>query len=247
MTLFSRPHVLRHPEQIHPALWRGSQLAQPCQKTISTGYLQLDAQLPGKGWPTGSLIEIMSAHPGVGEIQLLKPALTLLEAGGSISLVNPPYIPSASYLEHWFSGKHRIFWIKPDTPRNTLWAAEKILQHNASAALLCWINAAHPASLRRLHLAARQSQTLFFSFRPASAANQTSIAPLRLNLEPSAAGLDVIVIKRRGPLLTTGIRLYSSQVDHSNASTPSSNHDSLDQHLSEQLLPEQPFTAFANQ
>ena len=247
MTFFSRPHVLRHPEQIHPALWRGSQLARPCQKTISTGYQQLDAQLPGKGWPMGALIEIMSAHPGMGEIQLLKPALTHLEAGGSISLVNPPYIPSASCLEHWFSGKHKVYWIKSDTPRNTLWATEKILQHNASAALLCWINAVHPASLRRLHLAARQSQALFFSLRPASAANETSIAPLRLNLEPSASGLDVIVIKRRGPLLNTGIRLYSSDVNQDNALTPSPSHDSLDQHLPEQPLPERCFTTLAKQ
>lgn len=247
MTLISRPQILRHPEQIHPALWRGSQLARPCQNTVSTGYQQLDAQLPGKGWPTGALIEIMSAHPGMGEMQLLKPALTHLEAGGSISLVNPPYIPSAPYLEHWFSDKHRIFWVKPDTPRNTLWATEKILQHNASAALLCWINAVHPASLRRLHLAARQSQTLFFSLRPASAITEGSIAPLRLNLESSAAGLDVIVIKRRGPLLNTGIRLYSSDVEHGNALAPSPNHDPLDQHLPEQPLPKQRFVALAKQ
>lgn len=241
MAHFSRSHALQHPEQIHPALWRGSQFARPYQKTISTGYPQLDAQLPGNGWPTSALIEIMTAHPGMGEIRLLKPALTDLESGRSVTLLNPPYLPSSHCLKHWLSDKHRILWIRPDTIRNTLWAAEKILQHNASAALLCWINTAHPASLRRLHLAARQSQTLLFSLRPDSALNQASIAPLRLRLKPCPSGLDVTMVKRRGPLLNANVRLYFNFDDYGNPLTPSSSYDSLDQHLSALPLSEQYF------
>ena len=207
MTRLLDSSVLQHPEKIHPALWRGSQLAHSFQKTVSTGYDALDEQLPGQGWPTGALIEIMSPRSGMGEMQLLKPALLNLVNDRSIILVNPPYTPSSLSLQHWFSDQ-RIFWIRPNTTRNTLWTAEKILQHNTSAALLCWIADAHPASVQRLHLAARKSHTLFFSLRPASVATQSSIAPLRLRLDPDIWGLNVSVLKRRGPRLNTAIPVY---------------------------------------
>lgn len=211
MTRFSHS-VLQHPERIHPALWRGTQLAHSFQKTVSTGYHELDEQLPGQGWPTGALIEIMSTRSGMGEIQLLKPALLNLDNDRNIMLINPPYIPSSLFLQHWFP-EQRIFWVKSSTPRNTLWAAEKILQHNTSAALLCWITDAHPASVQRLHLAARQSHTLFFSLRPASVASQSSIAPLRLRLNPAIWGLNVNVLKRRGPRLNTAVPVYLRKSD----------------------------------
>lgn len=159
--------ALQHPEKIHPSLWRGSQLAHFGQETIPSGYCALDAQLPGHGWPTGTLIEIMSARSGIGEVQLLKPALLSLPSDRNIVLINPPYIPSALCLMHWFSDTQRIYWIRSSTTRNTLWAAEKVLLHNSSAALLCWFNNAHPASVRRLHLAAHgclQKRTTTFEY-----------------------------------------------------------------------------------
>lgn len=225
MTRFLRSSVLQHPEKIHPSLWRGSQLAHSFQKTVSTGYQELDKQLPGQGWPTGALIEIMSARHGIGEMQLLKPALLKQANDRSIVLVNPPYIPSSLSLQHWFSEQH-VFWIRSDTTRNTLWAAEKILQHNTSAALLCWITDAHPASLQRLHLAARQSHTLFFSMRPASVATQSSVAPLRLRLDPYVWGLNISVLKRRGPQLNTAIPVYLQQPDTSASSLTDAPHKS---------------------
>lgn len=161
MTCLLHSRALLHPEKIHPSLWRGSQLACARRKTISTGYPDLDAQLPGQGWPTGALIEILSPQPGAGEIQLLKPALLALQDDRNIILLNPPYIPYSLCLQQWLPATQHIFWIRSDSNRNTLWAAEKILQHNTSAALLCWFDAAHTAHVHRLHLAARQSSTLF--------------------------------------------------------------------------------------
>lgn len=222
-----RSTILQHPEQIHPSLWRGSQLSRPYSEVVSTGYPMLDTHLPGGGWPIGSLIEIMTARPGMGEIQLLKPALNTLESGRSVALVNTPYIPSSFCLKQWFADKYRVLWIRPQTSGNTLWAIEKILQHNACAALLCWIDDAQPSALRRLHVAARQSTTLFFSLRPVSAATQPSIAPLRLSLKPSAFGLDVNLLKRRGPVLQTNIPLF---LRHPDLVAPTPNHDTLDQY-----------------
>src|SRR5690625_1140809 len=83
------------PERIHPSLWRGTQLAHAYEKTVPTGYPALNSELPGQGWPTGTLIELMPERPGVGEIQLLKPALLQLQAEGRIMVLNPPHTPSA--------------------------------------------------------------------------------------------------------------------------------------------------------
>ena len=54
-------------------------------------------------------------------------------------------------------------------------------------------------SLRRLHLAAQGGETLFFMFRPLSAAQDASPAPLRLALRPAAGGMTIDFLKRRGP------------------------------------------------
>lgn len=208
MSPLSRQHVLQHPERIHPSLWRAAQLARPSQAIAPTGYPQLDACLPGGGWPVGTLIEILPAQAGMGELQLLKPALSRREPGRSLVLLNPPYMPSVFCLNQWFSSKYRVVWIRSINPDNTLWAAEKILQHDACTALLCWISEARAAALRRLQLAARQTSALFFGLRPVSAATQASAAPLRLSLKPSVSGLTISVLKRRGPALATDIPLF---------------------------------------
>jgi len=42
---------------------------------VSSGFPELDAGLPGGGWPAGALTEILPAHEGIGELRLLGPAL----------------------------------------------------------------------------------------------------------------------------------------------------------------------------
>src|SRR5437016_3614246 len=39
------------PETLHPALWLGHQLGHHTDRTMATGFAELDAQLPGGGWP----------------------------------------------------------------------------------------------------------------------------------------------------------------------------------------------------
>ena len=50
-------------ESIHPALWRGSQLARAHGKYVDTGYAALSVELPGGGWPLGTLVELLVQHP----------------------------------------------------------------------------------------------------------------------------------------------------------------------------------------
>ncbi|NYT61138.1 translesion DNA synthesis-associated protein ImuA [Alcaligenaceae bacterium] len=221
---------LLHPERIHPALWRGSQLARSQQATISTGFAMLDQELPNQGWPLGSLIELMPSQPGIGEILLLRPALANLGDQRSIALVRPPYPPHFHCWINWQLGKRRLLWIRPRTPGDTLWAAEQILRHNACSALLCWSDSTRPGALRRLHLAAQQSNTLLVLLRPPAAAQQASAAPLRLSLMPTLSGLKAVIIKRRGPSssLPIPITLYPTRSLTATAIA----HATLDQPLS---------------
>ena len=91
------PSATRHavPERIHPPCgappsWRAGRLPLP------TGHAALSAELPDGGWPMGSLVELLSPHPGVGEIRLLRPALSQLETRRPIALVQPRTRPISS-------------------------------------------------------------------------------------------------------------------------------------------------------
>jgi protein ImuA len=90
-------------------------------------------------------------------------------------------------------------YIQPDSGPDACWAAERILKSGSCGGLLYWADSLHPLALKRLHLAAHTSQTLFFVFRPLVTQSQPSPAPLRLLLEPSKDGnLNITILKRRG-------------------------------------------------
>ena len=67
--------------ELHPSLWRASQIGGAAQRTTASGFEALDAQLPGGGWPHGTLTELLLAQAGVGELRLLAPALAALAPG----------------------------------------------------------------------------------------------------------------------------------------------------------------------
>ncbi|MBO1113000.1 translesion DNA synthesis-associated protein ImuA [Bordetella petrii] len=187
------------PEHIHPALWRATQLARGAERGVPTGHAALSALLPGGGWPPGALVELLAPHPGVGEIRLLQPALAQLDSRQAIALVQPPHVPHLACWQGWRLAPRQLLWVAPERPADALWAAEQILKHGSCGALLCWLPAARPEALRRLHLAAQGGSTLCFALRPATAAQQASPALLRLALAPVPGGLSVHILKRRGP------------------------------------------------
>ena len=41
----------------------------------ATGFSALDAALPHRGWPSGTVVELMPTDTGIGELRLLMPAL----------------------------------------------------------------------------------------------------------------------------------------------------------------------------
>ncbi|KYP10827.1 MAG: hypothetical protein A0129_10725 [Limnobacter sp. CACIAM 66H1] len=63
---------------IHPGVWRAHQLASDSSARIPSGFSALDQQLPGGGWPTRNLIELLLKHHGIGELRFLMPVLRKL-------------------------------------------------------------------------------------------------------------------------------------------------------------------------
>lgn len=187
--------ALFDPQPLHPALWRASQMAQSSTPCIDTGYPVLSTQLPGGGWPMGTLTELLVAQPGIGEWRLLQPALATLRR--PIVLIQPPYMPQILGME---LPPERLVWI-PNTGRagDSLWAAEQVLRSASCGAVLLWQQHIRSESLRRLHLAAQTGETFFCLMRPLATAQDASPAPLRLALRAAPLGISIEFVKRRGP------------------------------------------------
>ncbi|WP_343732357.1 translesion DNA synthesis-associated protein ImuA [Duganella sp.] len=187
------------PETVHPSLWRADQLAQSATRCLDTGFAALSAQLPGGGWPLGSLIDLLLQQHGIGELRLLQPALAGL-GQRPIVLLQPPHPPQALALAALGIEPSQLLWVRSGAKASdALWAAEQILRSGCCGALLLWQQHARGETLRRLHLAAQSGETLFCLLRPLAAAQEASPAPLRLSLKPAAGGIDIGFVKRRGP------------------------------------------------
>jgi protein ImuA len=192
------PDSIAAPEDLHPSLWRASQLAHASTRCVDTGHAALSAQLPGGGWPSGTLVDLLLQQPGIGEMRLLRPALAAA-ASRRIVLLQPPHPPQALALAALGLPPSQLIWIRSSRSADALWAAEQVLRSGSCGALLFWAQHARGESLRRLHLAAQSGETLFFMLRPLAAAQDASPAPLRLGLRPAAGGIDIQFVKRRGP------------------------------------------------
>ena len=201
-----------------PALWLADRLAQmvaPGVAARSTGFAALDTELPGGGWPAAGLTELLLAAPGSGELRLLAPWLGQGRGqAGHVLCIAPPFTPYAPALHALGWRLERLVIVTPESLADAAWAAEQGLRSGACAAVLWWQGqaqapaAALTTALRRLHLAALEGACPLFALRPASARAQSSPAPLRLALEPAAAGqLAVTVFKRRGPAMAQPLRL----------------------------------------
>lgn len=181
-------------------LWRASQLGLAGHRTIRSGFDALDAELPGRGWPTGSLTEFMQPQAGCGELRLLRPALKSVSQR-PVLMLQPPHRLQTAAFTWWGLDTTNLCVLNPVSTADALWAAEQILRAGTAGALLIWQSQVRTDALRRLHLAAQRAETLVFMFRPMAAAASTSPAPLRLSLEPAPGGINAAFVKRRGPHL----------------------------------------------
>ncbi|HEX6832175.1 MAG TPA: translesion DNA synthesis-associated protein ImuA [Rudaea sp.] len=185
-----------------PRIWRRSAASQAHVRAQATGLPELDALLPGGGWPLGALSEILFAFDGVGELSLLMPALAqITQRGQRVVFVAPPYIPYAPALAAAGLDLRRVVQINADRSEGA-WSAEQCLRSGSCGAVLSWLDTADYTQLRRLQLAAESGDALAFLFRPARAASKSSPAALRLHLhvDDEGGGSSLEILKCRGNL-----------------------------------------------
>jgi protein ImuA len=215
-------------QAIHPSLWRAHQLGGNSTPALATGFAALDAELPGGGWPHRVLTELLLAHPGVGEMRLLAPALAAISRGAAagrgsagassrcIMLFDPPAALAACVLGqlgvdlqqtivvYGREGARGAAVLRRMLPSaDGLWAMEQALRSGQVGAVLAWPpDRLRADAVRRLQLAAARHDGPVFVFRDLRARLDASPAPLRLALHAAGpGGLSVHLLKRRGPAL----------------------------------------------
>ena len=199
----------------HPAVWRGQASQAQASAGVSSSFRLLDRELPGNGWPHGSLIELLVQSLGIGELRFLAPTLrALTQTGKRIVLLAPPHTPYAPAFAAMGIDHTKILVVHADRPVDRLWAVEQSIKSNSFGALITWLDhptnphapAVKPELIRRLQLAAASTQGLTFVFRPFAAQHLASPAPLRLLLLPRRyPDIAVQIIKRRGPVMSAPI------------------------------------------
>ena len=202
--------------------WRGNALSVSPLPSTPSGFRLLDEQLPGGGWPSRCLTELLLSHTGVGEIRFLASTLSsLTQAGRQIVLLAPPHIPDPTGWEQLGIDMRRVLIVEAAKPTDRLWAIEESLRSSTFGALLAWLpeekTLARHDALRRLQSAAASADGLTFLFRPAAAQDHASPAPLRLALSTGIPDgprrlLSVRLLKRRGPVLAQPLQLMLPEV-----------------------------------
>ena len=182
----------------NPRLWRGRSAYRHAAHYLSTGYRELDALLPGRGWPARALTELVAPHWGVGELRLLTPLMrTLTERGRWLLWVCPPYMPYApALLRANVDTRYLAVIARTDSATDKHWSIEKALQSGAFGLVLGWAQYFSHAVLRRLQLAAEKGACPGVLL--CNSETRSSPAALRLKLSASTTGIAVNVLKARG-------------------------------------------------
>jgi hypothetical protein len=180
-------------------LCRNGEPSRVCRPAAPSGFPELDASLPGGGWPVGAIAELMSDAIGIGELSLLVPALSrLARAGRYIAWIAPPHLPYAPGLAQRGLPLERVLLIQTHSLQQSLWATEQALRCPAVGAVLGWPAYIVDKNVRRLQLAAEAGGSLGILYRPLEAAQQSSPAALRLRLHAASDGLAIEIQKSRG-------------------------------------------------
>jgi cell division inhibitor SulA/protein ImuA len=156
-------------------------------------------------------VELLIQQPGIGEVRMLQPALTAV-AKRPIVLVKPPHVPNAVGFAYTGIPLANLMLLNTQSSADLLWSAEQILKTGSCGALLLWQQHMRADSLRRLSLNAQASETLLFVMRPLAARQDASPAALRLAIRPTADGVSIDIVKRKGPI---GVEPFDLVLKHS--------------------------------
>ncbi len=216
-------------------IWRGDTLGFSAEPVLSSGFDELDRELPGGGWPTRNLTELLLPTEGVGEIGLL--SAPLAQTTGSernILLVSPPYLPYMPAWENLDIDSRRVVMVRVHKPAERLWVLEQGIRSGAFGAVIGWLPEASQQATRKLQILARSAAMVVFLLRPASAQSEPSAATLRLLLGPARCHtLALYLLKRRAPPAASPIRIVLGWRRYSSSSagpplSASGQHNAVD-------------------
>ena len=120
-----------------PQVWRGRELAQAQEKTLSSGHAALDAQLPGAGWPVGNLIEVLQREAQQHVWQLTGPAVgeAMRRTGHPAVLVQPPYQPFGPSLRGQGISPEQLLCVQADKAQTSAHLSACSAAHRRACAL----------------------------------------------------------------------------------------------------------------
>ncbi|WCM95497.1 translesion DNA synthesis-associated protein ImuA [Acidovorax sp. GBBC 1281] len=197
------------PRHVAEAVWRGAEVGSSSSRTVSTGFAALDSLLPGGGWPTHTLTELLLPQAALCEWRLLGPSVpSFLDSGGRVYLIAPPKQPHVGGLIQLGLTPDQVVWIHASAPVDRLWITEQLVKSDPAGAVLAWLPQARPEQIRRLQIHAQSCDAPVFLLRPITALNDASPAPLRVavSLAPGWQ-LEVRIPKRRGGSLEDALYL----------------------------------------
>lgn len=169
------------------------------RQTQASGFKSLDDALPGGGWQTGSMVEIMPDNIGIGELRLIMPTLArITHSERHVALITPPHIPFAAALSQQGLRLEHLLIIRAEKPVDALWACEQTLRCRSFGAVIAWPVVIRDRDIRRLQLAAEAGHSIGFLYRVPSAVMEASPAATRLRLHSHPHGLSIDILKCRG-------------------------------------------------
>lgn len=167
------------------ALWRGSD--KPCRNlnVLKTGFPQLDQLIQAGGWPIGISTELLLSESGIGELRLLLPALQQQQTQGHSVWINPAFQPFAPSLTAQKIDISKLWLIKAHNLHDVLWSCEQALLNKACNTVFCWLgdHRVQGKDLKKLNLAAQDSQTWLVFFRDIKQLQSASPSPFRLSID----------------------------------------------------------------
>ena len=183
-------------------VWAGNAASSRHRAVCSSQYPDLDKLLLGGGWPLGALTELHQQGWAVSGWHLLLPVLkqALAAQAGYVFLLNPPALPYAPGLQREGIVPNRVLALEVSAAGDWVAAWQELLASGCCLALFAWEpqRTLRQSDLRKLQLAASQSQSLCFLLRDSSRSISSSPAVLRVSLLPDADSLQVRIDRQRG-------------------------------------------------
>lgn len=190
-----------------PDVWRAKAGVAVAAPVLPSGLPALDHALGG-GWPAGALVELLLEQVGIGELRLLLPLFAprsgVVRRPSRQIWIDPPLPPYAPALRQQGIALDDLLIVRPADRGQWLWTCAQALRAGRDVAVLCWPNRhrLRYADLRQLQVTASEHGALGFLLhdlaRGRGVLEHSTPAPLRLQLTPGPAALQIDVLKRRG-------------------------------------------------